>query len=116
MVEDVRLLVLDGNAIRLFWEPVTVLEWEVAHYTVYYTTYHTNLRKTVQHSAKELPSTKTSDLLYLSHTDPKFEHLFQVTVSIEVEGEEFESEKSLLTFNFGKTPTDKNYKLYSSTS
>ena len=94
----------DANTVRLSWQPVTVLEWEVSHYTLYHTVRHTRLDKTVQHYTKSLSNTLTSDPLTLIDTDTKYEHIFQLTASIQVEGEEFESEKSIaLTFQFGKT-------------
>lgn len=103
VVEDVRVEeVLDASTIQLTWDPVVLPQWEVNHYTIYYTTFSTTMNKTVhQHTVLTL-NTKTSQVFYLTHVDPKFEHWFQVTVSIEVEGEEFESQRTtVLIFNFG---------------
>ena len=95
--------VLDASSVRLTWEPVVLQHWEVDHYTIYYTTFSTTTTKTVHQETVPTPSTKNSEVFYLTHLDPKFEHWFQVTVSIEVEGEEFESQRpDPLIFNFGK--------------
>ena len=94
--------VLDANTVRLSWEPVTVLEWEVAHYTISYTAYHTHLTKSVQHSSTVVPHTRTTEVFLITHTDPKFEHWFTVSVSIQVQGEEFQSEPSEIIFQFGE--------------
>ena len=98
MVDGIQVSVLDANTVRLSWEPVTVLEWEVAQYTISYTAYHTHLTKSVHHYSALLPNTTTSKLFYLTHTDPKFEHWSTVSVSIQVQGEEFQSEPSELIF------------------
>lgn len=101
MVEDVRVEeVLDGSTVRLTWDPVVLHEWEVDHYTIYYTTFSTSRNTGVYQRTVLTPH--TAEVFSLTHIDPKFEHWFQVTVSIEVEGEEFESQKStLMIFNFG---------------
>ena len=94
--------VLDGYTVRVSWEPVVLEHWEVHHYTIYYTTFSTSLNKTVHQHTLQTPNTKTFATFHLNHIDPKFEHWFEVTVSIEVEGEEFESQRSSrLTFKFG---------------
>ena len=93
---------LDASSIRLTWEPVVLQHWEVDHYTIYYTVFSTTTTKTVHQETVPTPSSKISEVFYLTHLDPKFEHWFQVTVSIEVEGEEFESQRpNPLIFNFG---------------
>lgn len=92
--------VLDGSTLRLGWDPVVLQGWTVEHYTVYYTTFSTTMGKVFdQHT---LHSTENSQTFYLTHLDPKFDHHFQVTVSIVVDSEEYESSKSTpLIFNFG---------------
>lgn len=97
--------VLDAGSVVLSWQPVLLPEWEVAHYTIYYSTHSTHLRKTVDQRTVLTTSTDlgTSKVFHITHTDLKFEHRFQVTASIQVEGEEFQSQRStLLIFNFGK--------------
>ena len=94
--------VLDGYTVRVSWEPVVLEQWEVHHYTIYYTTFSTSLNKTVQQRTIQNPNNKTFATFRLDHIDPKFEHWFEVTVSIEVKGEELESLLSLrLLFTFG---------------
>jgi hypothetical protein len=95
--------VMDASSIRLTWREVVLQEWEVDHYTIYHTVFSTSTNKTVFQETLTIPNTKNFKLFYLMHLDPKFEHHFQVTVSIEVEGVEFESRQSSpLVFNFGK--------------
>ena len=70
--------VLDASSIRLTWEPVVLQHWEVDHYTIYYTIFSTTT--TVHQETVPTPSTKNSEVFYLTHIDPKFEHWFQVGV------------------------------------
>jgi hypothetical protein len=98
MVEEV----MDASSIRLTWDEVVLQEWEVDHYTIYHTVFSTSTSKTVFQETERI-STRTSSVFYLTHFDPKFEHNFQITVTITVEGVEFESQKHApVIFNFGK--------------
>jgi hypothetical protein len=95
--------VMDASSIRLTWGEVVLQEWEVDHYTIYHTVFSTSTNITVFQESVKIPNIKTARAFYLVHLDPKFEHSFQVTVSIVVEGVEFESQKHTpLIFNFGK--------------
>ena len=94
---------MDGSTVRLAWDPVVLQHWGVDHYTIYHNIFSTSTRKTVDQNTLFTLSTENSKVFILSHIDPKFEHHFEVTVSIIVEGEEFESPRStLLIFTFGE--------------
>jgi hypothetical protein len=74
--------VMNASSIRLTWGEVVLQEWEVDHYTIYHTVFSTSTNKTVFQDSVKIPNNRTSRISYLVHLDPKFEHSFQVTVSI----------------------------------
>ena len=102
-VQDVRVSeYLDASTIRVSWSRAATLEREIVPlYTIYYTAYSTHQRRIQRESTRTISNPRTSEVFHLL-TSPNTEHWFKVTISVQVEGEEFQSEKSnKLIFKFG---------------
>ncbi len=93
--------VLDSNTVTLSWNPAK--EREIFNYIVYYTLYSTHLKKTLDQFMKTITDNRTtSEVFHIPGADREHvEHIFHVSFKVQAYGEEFESEKTELIFNFG---------------
>lgn len=94
---------MDGNSIRVSWSIAATLEREeVDHYKIYHSSYSANKQRIQREIFKIASATKTSEVFNLSSSNPDIEYWFEVTVSVRVKGEEFQSGRSQkLIFRFG---------------
>jgi len=67
------------------------------HYTIYYSAFSPELFKDIEELTMVVPSTRTSDIVVIRELAAGVEHQFQVTASVEVHEEMYESGKSILT-------------------
>ena len=73
------------------------------HYTIYYSAFSPELFKIVDESTIVVPSTRMSDIVVIRELTAGVEHQFQVTSSLEVQGEVYES---------GEIHSDQDSKIY----
>jgi len=99
----VRVKVVNATALLVSWE---ALFRDTHHYTIYYSAFSPELFKVIDESKIVVPSTRTSDTVLIRELTAGVEHQFQVTSSVEVQGEIYERKISFLTANskivFGK--------------
>ena len=62
----------------------------VSHYTIYYSAFSQLLSKVVGTLTKVIPSTNTSGIVNIRELTAGVEHQFQVTASLEIDGEVYE--------------------------
>jgi len=89
----VRVKVVNATALLVSWDALR----NTHHYTIYYSAFSPELFKVVDESKIVVPSTRTSDTVVVRELTAGVEHQFQVTASLEVQGEMYESGKSILT-------------------
>ena len=91
--------VVDSTALLVSWDAIK----NSHHYTIYYSAFSPELFKAVDESTTVVPSTRMSDIVVIRELTAGVEHQFQVTASLEVQGEVYESGKSIPTkIVFGK--------------
>ena len=96
----VRVKVVNATALLVSWDALR----NTHHYTIYYSAFSPELFKVVDASTTVVPSTRTSGIVVIRELTAGVEHQFQVTSSLEVQGEVYERERSFLTeIVFGKT-------------
>ena len=89
----VRVKVVNATALLVSWDALR----NAHHYTIYYSAFSPELFKVVDESTIVLPSTRMSDIVVIRELTAGVEHQFQVTASLEVQGEVYESGKSIPT-------------------
>ena len=95
----VRVKVVNATALLVSWDALKISH----HYTIYYSAFSPELFKVVDESTTVVPSTRMSDIVVIRELTAGVEHQFQVTASLEVQGEVYESGQSIPTkIVFGK--------------
>ena len=98
----VRVKVVNATALLVSWDALR----NTHHYTIYYSAFSPELFKVVDKTTIVVPSSRTSDIVVIRELTAGVEHQFQVTSSLEVQGEVYERERSFLTAHseivFGK--------------
>ena len=97
MVSNVSVQVTNATTLMVSWDLVGQSRWNIHHYTNYYNAFSPVLYKVVDESTVEIPPNKTSEAVVIRELEAGVEHRFQVTASLEIQGEVYEGEKSLLT-------------------
>ena len=114
-VSNVSVQVINATMLMVSWDLVGQLRWTIHHYTIYYSAFSPVLYKVIDESTIEVPPNKTSEAVVIRELEAGVEHRFQVTASLEIQGEVYEGEKSILTEDsrvaFGK-PTEYMTKLH----
>ena len=85
MVRNVMVKAASATALLVSWDALKVSY--LSHYTIYYSAFSPLLNKVVDTLTKEVPSTSTSDVVNIRELRAGVEHQFQVTASLEIEGE-----------------------------
>ena len=89
----VRVKVVNATAFLVSWDALR----NAHHYTIYYKAFSPELFKVVEELTIVVPSTRTCDIVVIRELAAGVEHQFQVTASLVVQGEMYESGKSILT-------------------
>ena len=89
----VRVKAVNATALLVSWDALK----NSHHYTIYYSAFSPELFKVVDESTTVVPSTRMSDIVVIRELTAGVEHQFQVTSSLEVLGEVYESGKSIPT-------------------
>ena len=89
----VRVKVVNATALLVSWDALR----NTHHYTIYYSAFSPELFKVVEELTMVVPSTRTYDIVVTRELAAGVEHQFQVTASLVVQGEMYESRKSILT-------------------
>ena len=89
----VRVKVVNATALLVSWDALK----NSHHYTIYYSAFSPELFKVVDESTTVVPSTRMSDIVVIRELTAGVEHQFQVTASLEVQGEVYKSGKSIPT-------------------
>jgi len=95
-VVAVRVKVVNATALLVSWDALR----NARHYTIYYSAFSPELFKVVDEFKIVVPSTKTSSIVIIQELTAGVEQQFQVTSSLKLQGEVYESEKSILTKAF----------------
>ena len=80
----------NATALLVSWDALKTLY--LTHYTIYYSAF---LNKVVHNFTKVVPSTKTSEIVNIRELRTGVEHEFEVTASLEIDGEVYEGVKSV---------------------
>ena len=88
MVRNVRVTTANATALLVSWDALKVSY--LSHYTIYYSAFSPLLNKVVDTLTKVIPSTNTSDTVNIRELTAGVEHQFQMTASLEIEGEVYE--------------------------
>ena len=88
MVRNVRVTTANATALLVSWDALKVSY--LSHYTIYYSAFSPLLNKVVDTLTKVIPSTNTSDTMNIRELTAGVEHQFQVTASLDIEGEVYE--------------------------
>ena len=97
MVSNVSIQVTNATMLMVSWDLVGQSRWNIHRYTIYYSAFSPMLYKVVDESTVEVLSNKTSETVVIRELEAGVEHRFQVTASLEIQGDVYEGEKSLLT-------------------
>ena len=97
MVSNVSIQVTNATMLMVSWDLVGQSHWNIHHYTIYYSAFSPVLYKAVDESTIETPTNKTSETVVIRELEAGVEHRFQVTASLEIQGDVYEGERSLLT-------------------
>ena len=97
MVSNVSIQVTNATMLMVSWDLVGQSRWNIHHYTIYYSAFSPVLYKVVDESTIETPPNKTSETVVIRELEAGVEHRFQVTASLEIQGDVYEGERSLLT-------------------
>ena len=101
IVRNVTVTTANATALVLHWDALQ--KSQLSHYTIYYSAFSKELDKAVDGFTKVIPSTNTSEIVNIRELTAGVRHEFQVTATLEVEGELYEGEKSVAaTLVFGK--------------
>ena len=112
MVSNVSIQVTNATMLMVSWDLVGQSHWNIHHYTIYYSAFSPVLYKVVDESTVEVLSNKTFETVVIRELEAGVEHRFQVTASLEIQGDVYEGERSLLTEDsrtvFGKPDSHLN--------
>ena len=97
MVSNVSIQVTNATMLMVSWDLVGQSHWNIHHYTIYYSAFSPVLYKAVDESTIETPTNKTSETVVIRELEAGVEHRFQVTASLEIQGDVYEGERSILT-------------------
>ena len=97
MVSNVSVKVTNATILTVSWDLVGQSRWNIHHYTIYYSTFSPVLYKVVDESTVEVLSNKIFETVVIRELEAGVEHRFQVTASLEIQGDVYEGERSLLT-------------------
>ena len=86
MVRNVKVITANATALLVSWD--VLQDSYVSHYTIYYSAPR---GKVVDTLSKVIPSTNTSDIVNIRELTAGVEHQFQVTASLEIDGEVYEN-------------------------
>ena len=115
MVSNVSVQVINATVLMVSWDLVGQSRWNIHHYTIYYSAFSPVLYKVIDESTIEVPPNKISEAVVIRELEAGVEHQFQVTASLEIQGEVYEGEKSILTAYsrvvFGKPDLLCNYSM-----
>ena len=90
---NVKIQVTNATTLLVSWDQSL---W-TTYYTLYYSAFSPVLYKVVDESTIVIPSNKTYAAVVVRELAAGIEHWFQVTASVETQGEVCEGEKSMLT-------------------
>ena len=93
VIRNVKIQVINATALLVSWDQSL---WST-HYTLYYSAFSPVLYKVVDESTTVIPSNKTYVAVVIRQLAAGIQHRFQVTASVETQGEVCEGEKSMLT-------------------
>ena len=88
MVRNVKVITANATGLLVSWDALQVSY--LSHYTIYYSAFSLLLSKVVDTLTKVIPSTNTSDIVNIRELTAGVEHWFQVTASLEIDGELYE--------------------------
>ena len=88
MVRNVKVITANATALLVSWDALQ--DSYLSHYTIYYSAFSLPLGKVVDTLTKVIPSTNTSDIVNIRELTAGVEHQFQVTASLEIDGEVYE--------------------------
>ena len=97
MVNNVSIQVTNATMLTVSWDLVGQSRWNIHHYTIYYSAFSPVLYKVVDESTIKVLLNKTSEAVVVRELEAGVEHQFQVTASLEIQGDVYEGEKSILT-------------------
>ena len=97
MVSNVSIQVTNATMLTVSWDLVGQSRWNIHHYTIYYSAFSPVLYKVVDESTIETPPNKTSETVVIRELEAGVEHRFQVTASLEIQGDVYEGERSIPT-------------------
>ena len=101
IVRNVTVTTANGTALLVRWDALQ--KSQLSHYTIYYSAFSKELNKVVDRFTKVIPFMNTSEIVNIRELMAGVRHEFQVTASLEIEGELYEGEKSVAaTLVFGK--------------
>ena len=78
----------NATALLVSWDALKVSY--LSHYTIYYSAFSPLLNKVVDTRTKVILSTNTSEIVNIRELRAGVEHQFQVTASLEIDGEVYE--------------------------
>ena len=88
MVRNVMVKATSATALLVSWDVLKVSY--LSHYTIYYSAFSPLLSKVVDTLTKVVPSANTSDIVNIRELTAGVKHQFQVTASLEIDGEVYE--------------------------
>ena len=108
MVSNVTVKAANATALLVSWDALQ--DSYLSNYTIYYSAFSPLLNKVVDKFTKAIPFTKTSEIVNIRELRAGVEHEFQVTASLEIDGEVYEGVKSVpAKMVFGKAQTMELY-------
>ena len=91
-VSNVTVMTVNASALSVSWSALE--DSYLSYYTIYYSAFSPQLRKTVKKFKKKVPPTSTSNTVNIRVLRAGVEHEFHVTASLEIDGKVYEGEKS----------------------
>ena len=101
IVRNVSVTTANATALLVSWDALQ--KSHLSHYTIYYNAFSKELNKVLDTFTKVIPLTNTTDIVNIRELTAGVRHEFQVTATLEIDGELYEGEKSVaVTLVFGK--------------
>ena len=101
IVRNVSVTTANATALLVSWDALK--KSYLSHYTIYYSAFSKELNKVLDTFTKVIPLTNTTDIVNIKELTAGVRHEFQVTATLEIDGELYEGEKSVaVTLVFGK--------------
>ena len=94
VIGNVKIQVTNATALLVSWDQSP---WST-HYTLYYSAFSPALYKVIDESTTVIPSNKTYATVVIRELAAGIEHWFQVTASVETQGEVCEGEDFRIIF------------------